>query len=183
MIVETDAVRKLVEMVTGRSLTGTPSTSADTPTPVQPNYVPDLEEDPQAPGSKDPDYVPDLEDVIEELLATQRDDAGNFEPPLRPKTAELLTGNTTRSFRSAHMLKVSGNDHRARALQGMLFEKSKTERGRIRVSFFRQMKLLLRPRPDWDYQILVQAEVVPKGMRHARVWSKKAIIGDWGEQR
>ncbi|GAM38134.1 hypothetical protein TCE0_033r08632 [Talaromyces pinophilus] len=175
MTVETEAVRQLYERITGKSQTVAPSTSADT---SESNYVPDVGEATEAPSSKDPDYVPNLGDIIEELLVTQQDDVENFETPLRPETAELLIGGTTRSFRSAHMLKASGDDTRERVIQGILYSKSVTERGPIHITFPRQIRILVESGPDWDYQILVQAEVVPKGMRHTQSWARKAIIGD-----
>jgi hypothetical protein len=129
-------------------------------------------------SSKDPDCVPNLGDVIEELLVTQQDDVENFETPLRPETAELLTRGTTRSFRNAHMLKASGDDTRERVIQGILYSKSVTERGPIHITFSRHIHTLVESGLDWDYQILVQAEEVPKGMRHTQFWARKMIIGD-----
>jgi hypothetical protein len=160
MEVERETVRKLYERIAGKSQTGTPSTSADTSIPMESNHVPDVGE------------------VTEELLVTQQDNVEIFETPLRPETAELLTGDTTRSFRSAHILKASGDDTRERVIRGILYSKSVTERGQIHIFFPRQIRILVESGPDWDYQILVQAEVVQKGKRHTQSWARKVIIGD-----
>jgi hypothetical protein len=53
MTAETEAVRQLFERITGKSLTGTTSISADSPGPMV------------------PDYVPDIGEVVEGLLVTQ----------------------------------------------------------------------------------------------------------------